>query len=145
MADVASPEKMNGWNAGGLPHMLGIKVTETAEGRVVGRLPVKKELIAGNGALWAPAIVALADTLCAYGVSTKWPDGANGFTTVELKCNFMGTLNAGTVKGVAELVHGGRTTQVWDATLTNEETGKLLAVFRCTQIILYPRAGQGQG
>ena len=136
---------MNGWNAGGLPHMLGITVTETAEGRVVGRLPVKKELIAGNGALWAPAIVALADTLCAYGVSTKWPDGVNGFTTVELKCNFMGTLSAGAVKRVAEMVHGGRTTQVWDATLTNEETSKLLAAFRCTQIILYPRASQVQG
>jgi uncharacterized protein (TIGR00369 family) len=120
--------------------MLGIKVTACAPGRVEGRLPVKKELIAGNGALWAPAIVALADTLCAYGVSTKWPEGANGFTTVELKCNFMGTLGAGAVKAVAELLHGGRQTQVWDARITNEETGKLLAAFRCTQIILYPRA-----
>src|ERR1700734_1286708 len=102
MADVRTPEEMNAWNEGGLPHLLGIVVTETAAGRISGRLPVKKELIAGNGALWAPAIVALADTLCAYGVSTKWPDGANGFTTVELKCNFMGTLGAGAVKGVAE-------------------------------------------
>ena len=134
------PEIMNGWNKGGLPQMLGIAVTECAPGRVAGRLPVTPPLIAGNGALWAPALVALADTLCAYGVSTKWPDGANGFTTVELKCNFTGTLRAGAVKGVAELLHGGRQTQVWDATLTNEETGKLLAAFRCTQIILYPRA-----
>jgi uncharacterized protein (TIGR00369 family) len=139
MAEDLTPEMMNSWNAGGLPHMLGIVVTECGPGRVAGRLPVKKELIAGNGALWAPAIVALADTLCAYGVSTKWPDGANGFTTVELKCNFMGTLSAGAVHGVAELLHGGRTTQVWDARLTNAESGKLLAAFRCTQMILYPR------
>jgi 1,4-dihydroxy-2-naphthoyl-CoA hydrolase len=141
MAEDLTPEIMNGWNKGGLPHLLGIAVTACEPGKVVGRLPVKPELIAGNGALWAPAIVALADTLCAYGVSTKWPDGASGFTTVELKCNFMGTLNAGAILGVAELLHGGRTTQVWDATITNEANGKLLAAFRCTQIILYPRPG----
>jgi 1,4-dihydroxy-2-naphthoyl-CoA hydrolase len=141
MAETLTPEIMNSWNKGGLPHMLGITVTSCEPGRVAGRLPVKKELIAGNGALWAPAIVALADTLSAYGVSTKWPEGANGFTTVELKCNFMGTARTGAVAGVAELLHGGRQTQVWDARITDEETGKLLAAFRCTQIILYPKAG----
>jgi len=141
MAEDLTPEKMNAWNAGGLPHMLGIEVTACAPGRVEGRLPVKPALVAGNGALWAPAVVGLADTLCAYGVSTKWPDGASGFTTVELKCNFMGTVRQGAAKCVAALLHGGRTTQVWDATITDEETGKLLAVFRCTQMILYARAG----
>jgi 1,4-dihydroxy-2-naphthoyl-CoA hydrolase len=139
MADELTPEIMNGWNKDGLPHMLGITVTACAPGRVAGRLPVTKALIAGNGAVWAPALVALADTLCAYGVSTKWPQGAQGFTTVELKCNFMGTLNTGAVKGEATILHGGRSTQVWDAALSNEETGKLLAAFRCTQMILWPR------
>jgi len=71
-------------------------------------------------------------------VASSW-DGANGFTTVELKCNFMGTLNAGAILGEATLLHGGRTTQVWDAKITNEDSGKLLAAFRCTQMILYPR------
>ena len=141
MAEDLTPEIMNSWNKDGLPHMLGITITACEPGRVTGRLPVKKELVAGNGALWAPAIVALADTLCAYGVSTKWPDGAHGFTTVELKCNFMGTLNAGAILGTSELLHGGRQTQVWDAKITNEETGKLIAAFRCTQMILYPRPG----
>ena|ERR1700722_1960122 len=140
MAEELSPEIMNQWNKGGLPHLLGITVTAVEKGRVSGRLPVKPELIAGNGAVWAPALVGLADTLCAYGVSTVWPEGANAFTTVELKCNFMGTLQSGAIACVAEMLHGGRTTQVWDAKLTNDETGKLLAVFRCTQMILYPRA-----
>ena len=140
MAEPLTPEIMNGWNKGGLPHLLGIVVTACEPGRVAGRLPVKPELLAGNGALWAPAIVALADTLCAYGVSTKWPDGANGFTTVELKCNFLGTLRDGAILGEAKMLHGGRQTQVWDATITNEATGKLVAAFRCTQIILYSRA-----
>ena len=131
---------MNAWNKGGLPHLLGIAITAVEKGRVSGRVPVRPEFIAGNGALWAPVIVALADTLCAYGVSTVWPEGANAFTTAELKCNFMGTLRSGAIAGTGELLHGGRTTQVWDAKVTNEESGKLLAAFRCTQIILYPRA-----
>jgi uncharacterized protein (TIGR00369 family) len=134
-----TPEIMNGWNKGGLPHLLGIVITECESGRVVGRLPVTGALIAGNGALWAPAVVALADTLCAYGVSTKWPEGATGFTTVELKCNFLGTAREGAVVAEAKLLHGGRQTQVWDATVTNETTGKPIAAFRCTQIILYLR------
>ena len=137
MAELPTPEIMNGWNKDGLPHMLGIAVTDVAAGKVSGVLPVSPKLIAGNGALWAPAIVALADTLCAYGVSTVWPDGASGFTTSEIKCNFMRTTRDGTVKGVASLLHGGRMTQVWDAEITNAETGKLMAAFRCTQIILY--------
>jgi uncharacterized protein (TIGR00369 family) len=139
MAEDLTPDIMNGWNEGGLPHMMGIVITACSPGRVAGRMPVKKELVAGNGALWGPAIVMLADTLCAYGVSTVWPEGAKGFTTAELKCNMMGTLTSGAVKGEAAMLHGGRTTQVWDAMMTNEETGKLLAAFRCTQMILYPR------
>jgi uncharacterized protein (TIGR00369 family) len=141
MSDLPTPDIMNQWNKDGLPHLLGIEVTAVEPGKVSGRAPVRPEFIAGNGGLWAPVIVALADTLCAYGVSTVWPDGASGFTTVELKCNFMGTLNTGAIACVAEKLHGGRTTQVWDATITNEETGKLLAAFRCTQMILYPRPG----
>src|ERR1700733_8560359 len=87
----------------------------------------------------APTVIGVADTLCAYGVSKKWPEGANGFTEAELKCNFMGTVQSGAIACTAELLHGGRTTQVWDAKVTNEQTGKLLAAFRCTQIILCPR------
>lgn len=139
MADLPTPDVMNSWNKDGLPHMLGITVTGVEEGRVTGCLPITGKLIAGNGALWAPAVIALADTLCAYGVSTKWPDGATGFTTSELKCNFMGTARDGAIQCIASLLHGGRMTQVWDAEITNEVTGKLIAAFRCTQIILYPR------
>ena len=91
----------------------------------------------GVGASFAPSIVALADTLCAYGMIL--PKGATGFTTAELKCNFMSTVREGGVLCEARLVHGGRTTQVWEATATHTETGKVLALFRCTQMILYPR------
>ena len=134
-----SVESLNRANEGKLPGHLGLRITEVADGRVVGRFAVRPDLVAHTGYLLAGSLLSVADILCAYGVSTVWPDGANGFTTVEVKCNFMGTLLEGEVECVAELLHGGRTTQIWDATLTNAATGKKLAVFRCTQIILYPR------
>jgi 1,4-dihydroxy-2-naphthoyl-CoA hydrolase len=134
-----SVEKLNQANVGKLPGHLGLVITEVEDGHVAGRLTVRPDLVAHTGYLLAGAVLSVADILCAYGVSTAWPEGANGFTTAEVKCNFMGTLTQGAAICVAELLHGGRTTQVWDAKLTDEATGRLLAAFRCTQIILYPR------
>jgi len=106
---------------------------------------VRPELVAHTGYLLAGAVLSVADILCAYGVSTAWPEGASGFTTAEVKCNFVGTAVEGAVLCRAKLLHGGRTTQVWDAEMTNETTGRLMAAFRCTQIILYPAAKPGAG
>lgn len=139
-ANRTSVEDLNRANEGKLPGHLGLRVTEVAEGRVAGRFAVRPDLVAHTGYLLAGCLLSVADILCAYGVSTAWNEGSNGFTTVEVKCNFMGTLLEGEVECVAELLHGGRSTQIWDATLTNAATGKKLAVFRCTQMMLYPRA-----
>jgi len=135
-----SVEDLNRANEGKLPGHLGVEVTEVFPGRVSGRFAVRPDLVAHTGYLLAGTLLSVADILCAYGVSTAWPEGASGFTTVEVKCNFMGTLREGAVAVTAELLHGGRLTQVWDAKATDEATGRLLSVFRCTQIILYPRS-----
>lgn len=133
-------EALNRANVGKLPEHLGLEVIEVGPGKVAGRFEVREDLVAHTGYLLAGVVLSIADILCAYGVDTVWPDGASGFTTVEVKCNFMGTLTKGAGVCTAELLHGGRTTQVWDAQFRDEATGKLLAAFRCTQIILYPRA-----
>lgn len=135
-----SVEKLNKANEGKLPGHLGLVITEVSDGKVVGRLKVRQDLVAYTGYLLAGAVLSVADILCAYGVSTAWPDGANGFTTAEVKANFVGTLRDGEAICTASLLHGGRTTQVWDAKVEDAATGKLMAAFRCTQIILYPRA-----
>ena len=107
---------------------------------VTGRIPVTAPLIAGTGFLWAPVVIALADTLCAYGCGENRPAGAQSFTTIELKTNFLGTVEqGGVIAGRATPVHLGRTTQVWDAIVIDEASGKPIALFRCTQLILYPR------
>jgi uncharacterized protein (TIGR00369 family) len=134
-----SVEALNRANLGKLPEHLGLTITEVADGRVVGRFAVRPELVAHTGYLLAGVVLSVADLLCAYGVSTVWPEGASGFTTAEVKCNFTSTLREGAAVCEASLLHGGRTTQVWDAVVRDEATGRLMAAFRCTQIILYPR------
>jgi uncharacterized protein (TIGR00369 family) len=93
--------------------------------------------MAPNGYLHAGTVVTLADSACGYGCIMSLPDGATGFTTIELKSNFLATALKGTLYVEAKRVHAGRTTQVWDATVTNEES-KTIALFRCTQLVLYP-------
>lgn len=130
------------WNARGsgyLPGLIGIEVLEIERGRVRSRLTVRPELLAPNGFLHAATVVALADTSCGYGCVTSLPDGAAGFTTIELKANFLGTLREGGLGCEANLVHAGRSTQVWDARLTDEATGRTVALFRCTQMVLATR------
>jgi 1,4-dihydroxy-2-naphthoyl-CoA hydrolase len=121
---------------GRLPGLIGIEVAAIEEGRVAMQLPLRAELLAPNGYLHAGTVVALADSACGYGCIASLPEGATGFTTIELKTNFLGTALDGTLECEARRSHGGRTTQVWDATVTNE-VGKTLALFRCTQLLLY--------
>ena len=132
-------EGLNERGVGMLPGLIGIEVLEAEQGRLESRLELRRELMAPNGYLHAATIVALADTSCGYGTFVSLPEGAQGFTTIELKSNFLGTRRAGTIGCEARLAHGGRTTQVWDATVTDAEYSKPLALFRCTQLIIYPR------
>ncbi len=132
-------EQLNARGQGYLPGLIGIEFTSMESGRLTSRLTVRPELLAPNGYLHAAAVIALADTTCGYGVFTDLPEGAQNFTTIELKSNFLGTAREGLITCVATRVHSGRTTQVWDATVADESTGKTIALFRCTQLILYPK------
>jgi uncharacterized protein (TIGR00369 family) len=136
------PSTAKDWNAfgqGRLPGLVGLEVVEIAAGRVRVRLPLRPELLAPNGYLHAASVIALADTACGYGCVMSLPEGARNFTTVELKANFLGTVREGALACEAALVHGGRTTQVWDARVADEATGRVVALFRCTQLLIYPR------
>ncbi len=133
------PEDLNERGTATLPGLIGVEILEAEKGRLASRLELREELLAPNGYLHAATVIALADTSCGYGTFASLPEGARGFTTVELKSNFLGTKREGAIACEAILIHGGRATQVWDATVSDEESGKKLALFRCTQMILYPR------
>ncbi|CAN5648401.1 MAG: PaaI family thioesterase [Rubrobacteraceae bacterium] len=132
-------DELNERGLGTLPGLIGLTILEAEEGRISSRLDLREELMAPNGYLHAATVVALADTSCGYGTIVNLPEGAESFTTIELKSNFVGTKRDGAIGCIAKLVHGGRTTQVWDATVFDEEGSKPIALFRCTQMILYPR------
>jgi 1,4-dihydroxy-2-naphthoyl-CoA hydrolase len=120
-----------------LPGYLGIEVETLEDGFVRMHLPLRGELLAPNGYLHAGTVVTLADSACGYGCILSVPERAVGFTTIELKANFLATAEEGTLICEARRQHGGRTTQVWDAIVT-DEAGRTLALFRCTQLVLYP-------
>lgn len=124
---------------GHLPDHLGLEWLEARPGYVRGRFEVKQHHMAPNGFLHAASVIALADSACGYGCVISKPEAAIGFTTIELKSNFLGTARDGAVAAEARLVHGGRTTQVWDAVVTDEAKGGTIALFRCTQMLLYPK------
>lgn len=130
-----TPEEMTARCRGFLPEMFGITVTTIEPGRVTTALTVRPEFLAPNGFLHAATLVALGDTSCGIGTLCEIAQGAS-FTTVELKTNFLGTVREGGLVCVAEARHLGRTTQLWDAEITAAATGKRLALFRCTQMIL---------
>ncbi len=125
---------------GHLPGELGIQWDEVANGRASGRFVAEQKHMAPNGFLHAASVIALVDSACGYACVASLPDGASGFTTIELKANYLGTDKPGdTVSCQARLAHGGRMTQVWDAEAVNETTGKTMALFRCTQMVLWPK------
>ncbi|MFL5296215.1 MAG: PaaI family thioesterase [Phenylobacterium sp.] len=125
---------------GHLPGELGLDWEVVANGEARGRFLVEQKHMAPNGFMHAASIIALVDSACGYACVCSLPEGASGFTTIEIKTNYLGTAKVGeTVTCEARLVHGGRMTQVWDAEAVNATTGKTIAVFRCTQMVLWPR------
>ena len=132
-------DSFNQRGTGYLPGLLGLKVNSVDKNVLHSELTVQQHHLAPNGYLHAGTIVTLADTSCGYGCIANLPEGATNFTTIELKSNFLGTAREGVIECEAKLVHGGRNTQVWDALVKHRDTGKLMATFRCTQMILYPK------
>lgn len=137
---MPTAEEFNARGVGRLPGLLGLVVTHVADKELRIEMHLEPHHRAPNGYLHAGAIVTLADTATGYGCVAHLPEGASGFTTIELKSNHLGTALDGTIECVASAAHLGRTTQVWDAVVTHRESGRTLALFRCTQMVLYPKA-----
>jgi len=121
-----------------LPGHMDIEITGAGEGSCSGRMPLGKRHLAPNDYLHAASVVALADTVCGCATMLHLAKGGS-FTTIELKSNHLGTLREGVAACVATAQHLGRNTQVWDAEVIDEDSGRKLALFRCTQMILWPQ------
>lgn len=139
MVTKKSADELNKHCENKLPGYLGIEVVQISNDGLLAQLAIKEHHMAPNGFLHAGAVVTLADTACGNGCMAFLPQGACGFTTIELKSNHLGTATEGSLECLARPLHQGRTTQVWDATVKHKETNKVIALFRCTQLIIYPK------
>ena len=129
-------EQLREMGSSGFPGLLGIEFEQAGDGSARARLALEEKHMAPNGYLHAGTVAGFADSACGYGCILSLPDGAIGFTTVELKTNFLRTAQPGiTIDCEAKLVHGGRTTQLWDAAVSDPD-GRTLALFRATQLLL---------
>jgi uncharacterized protein (TIGR00369 family) len=136
---LARAQAMNEFFGPRVPGQLGCVFDHAGPDVVVGHIDVTENLIAGTGFLFAPAVVALADTCAAIGCGANIPEDSS-FTTIELKSNFLSSARVGErVTCRCTPAHLGRQTHVWDAEVTNDSTGRTMALFRCTQMILTQR------
>ena len=132
-------ERLNRLGPEELPGVLGIEMRALQPRELRSRMPIARRHMAPNGFLHAASVVALADTTCGYATMAHLPPGASSFTTIELKSNHLGTLRDGVLVCTATAQHLGRTTQVWDAVVTDATGDRTIALFRCTQMILWPK------
>jgi 1,4-dihydroxy-2-naphthoyl-CoA hydrolase len=129
-------ERMAAAMEGRLPGLFGVELLSIESGAVETRLALKEEHLAPNDFLHAGTVITLADTSAGMGCLASLPEGAGGFTTIELKTNFLATARDGALRCSASLIHGGGRTQVWDASVAREEDERVIALFRCTQFLL---------
>lgn len=139
LSDAIDLATLNAEGLGNLPGWFGFEAVALVPGRLSARMLIRPEMLAPNGFLHAASIIALADTAAGYATRAHLPAGAASFTTIEMKSNFFGTQIEGVLLCEATAVHTGRNTQVWDAEVTGGGCGKRLALFRCTQMILWPK------
>ena len=125
------------FGAGFFPEYIGVEILNVNTNTASARMEIKKNHFAPNGYLHAGSIITLADTIAGYGCLYNLPESGTSFTTIEIKTNFLGAIKTGSIIADAVLQHTGKTTQVWDVTVKNEESNKTIALFRCTQLILY--------
>jgi uncharacterized protein (TIGR00369 family) len=139
LRDDVNLEMLNRRGDGRLPGFIGLRIVSLQAKRLDAELDIRPELLAPNGYLHAATVIALADTAAGYACLAHLPDGAQNFTTIELKSNFLGTAREGTLACVATPAHLGRTTQVWDSVVTRKADGGTIALFRCKQMVLWPK------
>jgi uncharacterized protein (TIGR00369 family) len=139
MSEVSKLTAINAYrkHLDSLPELLGIKLDNVGDRKLTTSLKIANHhLNPAHTSCHAATIVALADTACGWGCVSHLPEGAAAFTTVDLNCNLLRATTSGLIQCEATMLHGGRTTQIWDAIIT-DETGKKIAAFRCTELILY--------
>jgi len=118
-----------------LPGLMGVRLLEISAERVLAEMEVRPELCTTGGVLHGGAYMTFADTLGAVGTVLNLPPGTST-TTTGSNTKFMAGAKVGTkVRGESVALHRGRTTMVWQTSITNAE-GRLCALVTQTQLVM---------
>ena len=117
------------------PGLMGVKLVEAAQDKIVASMLVRPDLCTAGGICHGGAYMAFADTVGAIGTVMSLPPNART-TTIESKTNFLGAAAVNTtITAESTPLHRGKTTMVWQ-TMIRSEAGKLCAVVTQTQMVL---------
>ena len=116
---------------------LGIEITEIGDDFLRGRVPVDERTRQPCGLLHGGVSVVLAETLGSMGAFYSCPEGHRA-VGLDINANHLRAATSGWVTGTARPVHIGKTTQVWQIDMVNDE-GQLTCVSRITMAVLAPK------
>ena len=140
--DLVIPKDLKDFNRYGEEYLfgyLGMEFLKVEDDEVIARIVLQQHHFGWNGYLHAGTIFALAASCAGYGCVRSLPEGATGFTTIETKTNFLSTVRQGSIQAIAIPLHRGKSTQVWDTSVSSTKNGQLLSCYRCTQMVLWPK------
>ncbi|MEE4383896.1 MAG: PaaI family thioesterase [Pseudomonadales bacterium] len=119
-----------------LARLLGVRIEEADDRRVVGTLTVRPELCTTGDQIHGGTLMAFADCLGAIGAFLALPSGAAGTTTIESKTNFTGRAPAGAeLTGTCTPVSVGKRLSIWQTRITRDDE-RLVALVTQTQLVL---------
>ncbi len=130
-------DAINQGNAHTAVNHLGIEITEIGDDYLVGRVPVDKRTVQPFGLLHGGVSVVLAETLGSIGAYYASPEG-HAAVGLDINATHLRAVRSGWVTATAKPVHLGRTNQVWQIDMVNEE-GLPTCTSRITMAILAPR------
>ena len=133
--------RLNGWSANTLMEALGIRITAVGDDWLQGTMPVDARTHQPYGLLHGGASVALAETLGSTAAMLTLDPGKELAVGLDINANHVRGVRSGTVTGTARALHIGRTTQVWEIRIENEE-GALVCISRITMAVI-PARGMG--
>jgi 1,4-dihydroxy-2-naphthoyl-CoA hydrolase len=114
---------------------LGIEITLLEEGKVIATMPVDERTRQPFGLLHGGASVALAETVASVGAYELVNKQAEAVAGLEINANHVRPKTEGVVTAVGTVLHQGKSTQVWDIKITDEQD-RLICVSRCTMAVI---------
>ena len=132
--DLSSDEivaMINSTRTGSVWEMLDITLVTAEKDRVVATMPIGPQHKQQVGYLHGGVSITLAESLASLGTALNIDAGKQMAFGLEINANHLRPKRDGTLTGIATPLHRGRTTQVWDVRIT-DENDKLICVSRCT-------------